>query len=53
VIRQQWNFSPAGSKCELEDYALNCEGTTVVELEIVPDVMSRSAVATMQEFRLS
>ena len=53
VVRQQWNFSPAGSKCESEDYALRCEGVTVVELEIVPDLNSDSAVATMQEFRLA
>jgi hypothetical protein len=52
VIRQQWNFSPAGSTCEIEDYALNCEGINVVELEIVPDLTNHSAVATMQEFRL-
>jgi hypothetical protein len=37
----------------LEDYALRCEGVTVVELEIVPDLNSRSAVATIQEFRLA
>ena len=45
-------LQPAGSTCEIEDYALNCEGINVVELEIVPDRTNHSAVATMQEFRL-
>ena len=37
VVRQQWNFSPHGTTEELEDYAVDLTGVTVVELRIDPD----------------
>ncbi len=37
IVRQQWNFSPAGSTSELEDYEVNLEGASALELEIKPD----------------
>jgi hypothetical protein len=37
VVRQQWNFSPHGTTEEIEDYAVDLSGVTVVELRIDPD----------------
>ena len=37
VVRQQWKFSPQGTVEELEDYAVDLHGVTVVELRIDPD----------------
>ena len=52
VVRQQWNFSPAGATYQVEEYALKAEGITIVQLEIVPDISGGSALATMEEFRV-
>jgi hypothetical protein len=37
VVRQQWSFSPGGSTEEIEDYNVNLQGVTVLELRIDPD----------------
>ena len=47
IVRQQWNFSPAGSTVEIEDYALSLESVSALELAIVPDIGSEQAVATL------
>jgi hypothetical protein len=44
IVRQQWNFSPAGSTTEREQ--------AVLELEIKPDVAGRQAIATLTSLRL-
>jgi hypothetical protein len=52
IVRQQWNFSPAGSTTELEDYAVSLEAVSVLELEIKPDVGRGKAVATLTSWRV-
>ena len=37
VVRQQWSFSPHGSTEETEDYAVEVDGITTLELRIDPD----------------
>jgi hypothetical protein len=37
VVRQQWSFSPHGSAEEIEDYAVDLHGVTILELRIDPD----------------
>jgi hypothetical protein len=37
VVRQQWGFSPNGATEELEDYKVELNGVTVLELRIDPD----------------
>lgn len=37
VVRQQWTFSPQGSSEEIEDYTVDLNGVTVLELRIDPD----------------
>jgi uncharacterized protein (DUF736 family) len=52
IIRQQWNFSPGGSTTEIEDYAVDLDGVSVLELAIQPDVGGREAVASLAVCRL-
>jgi hypothetical protein len=52
IVRQQWNFSPAGSTTEIEDYAVDLDGVSALELAIQPDVGRRDAVASLAVCRL-
>lgn len=57
VKRQQWNFSPHGTTEELEDYKVELDGVTALELRIDPDrshdpKQSRH-VASLQSLRLA
>jgi hypothetical protein len=52
IVRQQWHFSPAGSTREIEDYAVDLDAVSVLELAIRPDVSRREAVATLASWRL-
>jgi hypothetical protein len=52
IVRQQWNFSPAGSTTEMEDYVVDLEAVSVLELAIQPDLSRRQAVATLASWRL-
>jgi hypothetical protein len=45
IIRQQWNFSLAGSTTELEDYAVSLEGVSALELVIRPDISRNDPMA--------
>jgi hypothetical protein len=53
IVRQQWNFSPNGSVTEIEDYALNLDGVSILELAIRPDVSRRAAIASLTEWRVA
>ncbi|SRR5579884_3401118 len=53
IVRQQWNFNPNGSVAEIEDYAVNLDGVSVLELTIRPDVARREAVASLTEWRVA
>jgi len=53
IVRQQWNFSPAGSTSELEDYEVNLEGVSSLELVIKPDLTHNDGVATLAAWRLA
>ena len=50
IVRQQWNFSPEGSTTEVEDYAVDLERLSVLELAICPDTSQREAVASLAAF---
>ena len=52
IVRQQWNFSPTGSTTEIEDYAIDLNAVSVLELEIQPDLGRREAVATLAAWHL-
>ncbi len=53
IVRQQWNFSPAGSQHEIEDYRVILENLSVLELEITPDTGGGGARCSLQQFYLS
>ena len=52
IVRQQWNFIPAGSTTENEEYFVALEAVSVLELVIRPDVSRREAVATLASWRM-
>ena len=53
IVRQQWNFSPAGSTTEIERYVVNLNAVSVLELSISPDLHRPEAVATLASWRLA
>jgi hypothetical protein len=53
VVRQQWNFTPAGSTREAEDYRVDLSGVTALELTIVPDVSGGAARASLMQWRIA
>jgi hypothetical protein len=53
ILRQQWNFSPVSSPCEIEDYRVELIGLTVLELIIDPDIGGRAAFASLVQLRLA
>ena len=53
VVRQQWNFTPAGSAREAEDYRVDLSDVTALELTIVPDVSGGAARASLAQWRIA
>ena len=53
VVRQQWHFSPSGATAEIEDYRVDLEQVTVLELEVTPDVSGGPAPASLRRLRLA
>jgi hypothetical protein len=53
IVRQQWNFSPEGAKCESEDYRVELAGLTLLELSITPDISSNLAFASLAQLRVA
>jgi hypothetical protein len=53
IVRQQWNFSPPNSVRELEDYRVNLDKVSVLELSITPDIRDPSALASLSQMRLA
>jgi hypothetical protein len=53
IVRQQWNFSPAGSTSEAQDYVVALAGLSVLELYIVPDTSGGDARASLAELRIA
>jgi hypothetical protein len=50
IVRQQWNFNLRGSKTEIEDYAVDLESVSVLELAICPDTSKGEATASLAAF---
>ena len=53
ILRQQYTFSPPGATLEVEDYVVNLQGVTVLELSIVPDISRGNARASLILLRLA
>jgi len=53
IVRQQWNFSPAGDTCEISDYHVDLQQVTVLELIIIPDISGGNALASLAQLKLA
>ncbi len=53
IVRQQYNFSPPDSIRELEDYAVDLDGLTMLELSIIPDISGGETRASLARLRLA
>lgn len=53
VLRRQFNFSPNGATEEVEEYALQLEDVSTIQLRIVPSIDGRPAVARVDDLRVA
>ena len=53
VVRQQYTFSPPGTKREAEEYRVDLDGVTALELRIIPDISGGDARASLKQLRLA
>jgi hypothetical protein len=53
IVRQQWNFNPANTTREVEEYRVELSDVTVLELVIVPNISRAAAWASLKSLRLS
>jgi hypothetical protein len=53
IVRQQWNFSPRGSTSEVEDYRVNLDGVSVLELTLRPDLQPDRGLASLAAWRVA
>jgi hypothetical protein len=53
LVRQQYTFSPPGTTREVEDYTVNLDGVTALELRIVPNISGGDSRASLAELRIA
>jgi hypothetical protein len=53
IVRQQYNFSPPEAPREVEDYDVDLDGVTTLELKIVPDISGGRARASLAQLRVA
>jgi hypothetical protein len=53
IVRQQFNFSPPHTARELEEYQVELNGVSALEVAITPNVSGGNARASLQEMRLA
>ena len=53
IVRQQYSFSPPDNSRELEDYVVELDGLTILELDIIPDISGGEARACLAQLRLA
>ena len=53
ILRQQYSFSPGGATQQVEDYTVNLDGVTALEVTIVPDIRGGSARASLAELQIA
>jgi hypothetical protein len=52
IVRQQWSFSPQGSTSEIEDYQVNLDSVSILELALKPYLTPANACATLASWRM-
>jgi hypothetical protein len=53
IVRQQYNFSPPNTTSECEEYAVQLDGLTTIELTIIPDIGGGPSYASLNQLRLA
>ena len=53
LVRQQYNFSPPATTREIEDYKVNLDRVTALELSIIPDISGGEARASLARLQLA
>lgn len=53
IICQQYTFSPPYTTTQKEEYMVQLEGVSILELTIIPDICGRSAQASLQALHLA
>jgi hypothetical protein len=52
IVRQQYTFSPPGTTQEVEDYTVELNAVTALELQIIPDISGGAAPASLAAWYL-
>ena len=52
IVRQQYHFSPPDTVCEIEDYHVDLQTVTSLELMIIPEI-SGGGFATLSQMRIA
>jgi hypothetical protein len=53
IVRQQYNLSPPETAREIEDYNVDLDAVTALELRLVPDISGGNARASLAQLRLA
>lgn len=53
IVRQQYNFSPPDGGHEREDYSVDLDALTMLELTIIPDISGGESRASLARMRLA
>jgi hypothetical protein len=53
IVRQQFNFSPPEAAREAEDYDVDLNGVTALELKIVPDISGGTSRASLAQLSVA
>ena len=53
IVRQQYHFSPPTTNREVEDYTVDLNGVTALELKIVPDISGSRVYASLMQLSLA
>ena len=53
IVRQQFSFSPPSTTHEVEDYMVDLNGVTALELRIVPDISGSAVCASLKQLQLA
>jgi hypothetical protein len=53
ILRQQFHFSPPGTAVEAEDYEVDLQSVTALELKIIPNISGGAARASLAQLRVA
>ncbi len=53
ILRQQYTFSPPETTCEVEDYTVDLQEVSILELQIEPDMNNSNANASLTNLQIA